>query len=440
MAERTFLFLQGPPSRFAAQVAGALEQQGHRTLHVNLCAGDMLTWPRRGAINYRGRLRDWNAFLTGLVTREGVTDIVYYADRLPYHVVAREVAGALGINAITYEFGYLRPDWITLERGGMSAYSHFPDDPDVIRKLAHTVPAPDLTVHYPYHHMHEAAHEVFFTLSTYFLRPLFPFYTSDRVYNPLVEYVSHVPRILFGWWWERQGDRVVEALVGAGAPFFLFPLQIQSDYQLRDNSPYRHQSEAIGQAVGSFAAHAPAEAKLVFKQHPLDSGLERWGRVIEAAVARHGVADRVHFVHTNDLATLIRQAEGVVTINSTVGVHALRAGRPVKVLGIAAYDIAGLTCQHPLDDFWTAPPRPDPALCADLVRLWASSIQVKGNFYTRAGRRAAAANMACRLAADAVNEPGAYVCVPPRLARARAMGIAAAGERRAAASDKETAP
>ncbi|WP_248304766.1 capsular biosynthesis protein [Breoghania sp. L-A4] len=397
---------------------------------MNLCTGDRLFWPRLGALNYRGRFEDWEEYLNDLVRREGVTDILYYADRLPYHAVAADVARAFKINAITYEFGYLRPDWITLERGGMSAYSHFPQDPDVIRALARDLPEPDMAVHYAFAHQIEAAYEVFYNLSSYFGRLLYPFYKSDRIYNPLVEYVSHIPRLLSGGFHQRQSNAAIDALVGSETPFYLFPLQIQSDYQLRENSPFAHQNQAIELTIKSFAENAPEGAHLVIKQHPLDSGYEGWKGTIKAIAQRHGVARRVVFIKAGDLGKLLGNALGTVLINSTVGVHALRHGCPVKVLGIATYDIEGLTCQRPLDQFWQSPPKPDADLCNDLVRLWGNSIQVKGNFYTRAGRKAGVQNLAERLCAGTVNEPGAFVPVPPRLARARMLGIgvAAPGE------------
>lgn len=423
MTARSFLFLQGPPSLFASELASELVRLGHRTLRVNLCSGDRLFWWRRGALNYRGRLSSWESYLRDLVREEGITDILYFADRLPYHAIAADVAHSLGINAIAYELGYLRPDWITLEHGGMSAYSHFPQDPEMIRKSARGLPEPDLEVLYAFPHVLEAANEVAFNLSNYFLKVLYPFYETDRIYNPLVEYVSHLPRILSGRRYERASNKIIDDVVAAERPFFLLPLQIQSDYQLRDNSPFDHQNDAIEMTIRSFAENAPEGTNLVVKQHPLDSAYEGWGRTTREIAERFGVADRVFFIKSGDLGKLLRHAKGTVLINSTVGVHALRHGCPIMVLGIATFDIDGLAFQGALDAFWCEPPTPNADLFRDLVKLWGNTIQVKGNFYTRAGRKVGVRNVAERLSSGSVNEPGGFVPVPPRLARARAMGI-----------------
>ena len=132
---KTFLFLQGHPSTFPRRLADALEAAGARVLRINFCFGDWVYWLGRPAVNYRGRFQDWDAFLERFIAREGVTDILYYGDCRPYHLVARDVAQRCGVRAIAYEFGYLRPDWLTLERGGMSTRSHFPTDPAEIMAI-----------------------------------------------------------------------------------------------------------------------------------------------------------------------------------------------------------------------------------------------------------------------------------------------------------------
>ncbi|MEZ5586130.1 MAG: capsular biosynthesis protein [Sedimenticolaceae bacterium] len=425
--KKVFLFLQGPPNFFARHLADELQRRGHRALRINLCTGDFIYWLGRPATNYRHRLDHWEAFLRAYVAREGVTHILYYADRLPYHRIAIKTADDLGLIAISYEFGYLRPDWITLERRGMSAQSHFPDDPARIRQIACQVPEPDLTARYRFPFHKEALHEVTFNLSNFFLFFLYPFYDADKVYNRMLEYLSYIPRLLNGSRAARHANATIERLIADGSPFFVFPLQMQNDYQVRANSPYRHLSEVIGETLRSFAAHAPPDTQLVFKVHPLDNGLEHWPSVLSRLAAENGISTRVTLIDGGDLMTLLRHARGVVLINSTVGIHALQADCPVKVMGIATYDITGLTHQESLDSYWRAPTKPDPDLRDDLIRALAASIQVKGNFYTKEGQARAIPEIADRLIDGRVNEPDAFVDPPPRLARAAALGVPGLG-------------
>lgn len=420
---RTILFLQGHPSTFASDVASEVQRRGGRALRINLCLGDKLFWRAGGAVDYRGTLADWPDFLRDFCKREAVTDIVYYADRLPYHRDAAIIGRELGIRTATFEFGYLRPDWITLERGGMSAWSHFPRTPEAIQRIAASVPEPDLVERYGYTFLDEAVAEVSYNAASVLGRPLFPHYQADKYYHPVLDYLSYIPRMLSAKRARTHARRVVSRLLSERLPFFLCPMQMQNDYQLRANSPYRHQSEMLEEVISSFAGHAPGNAHLVFKLHPLDNGLEGWPQTVEGLARTYGVLDRVHLIMGSDLRTLLTASRGVVVVNSTVGIHALRHGRPVKVLGAAVYDIAGLTHQPSLDTFWTAPTEPDAELCAAFVRAMAGTIQLKGNFFTKTGRAVAVPEFAQRLLDGRVNAAGAFEDPPPRLARAFALGV-----------------
>lgn len=422
------LFLQGPPSVFWRELAEAFEARGARVVHVRLSASDHLRWRRAGAISYRGSLADWPAFLDALITREGIDHIVAYADRPPYHAAASRLAADRGIACHVVENGYLRPDWITLERGGMGAFSHFPADPEAIRAIARDLPEPDLEVRYRHPFSQLAVNEVVNDLANRFDRVLHPRFEADKYYDPLVDFLSWLPRMVRVRPLRREAQRV-EAW-DPSVRFWLLAMQLQSDYQIRANSHYDHLSEMLDEVISSFATHAGRDEQLVVKLHPHDSALERWDRVAARIAAAKGAEGRVHVVLGGDLGRLLERARGVVLVNSTVGIHTLRAGKPLKVLGGAVYDMPGLTHQGALDTFWTAPEVPDSSLVDDLLRALAGTIQIKGDFYDPAGRAVGIAAIVERILSGKVNEPGAFVDPPPRLERLRAQQAAAESDRR----------
>ena len=421
---KVFLFLQGPPGIFARTVADELELLGCRTLRVNLCPGDWLGWHDRRSTDYRGRLENWQDWLRDFCKKNQVTDIIYYADRVPYHVAAAEVGAELGITCTAFEFGYLRPDWITLERNGMSVHSLFPNDPDEIRKAAENLPPVNRDKLYPYPFYAEAFNEVTFNMANVLFKAFYPFFNRDKLYHPLPDYLSNIPRFAFASRRNRNATHLIDDVISVGLPYFVFPLQLQSDYQLRYNSQYDHIADAVEEVISSFAKSAPVAARLVFKLHPLDNGIEPWRKILRKLARKYGIKKRAYIIDGGNLDHLLQHAAGALTINSTTGIHALRVGCPTKVLGIALYDIPGLTCQRPLDDFWKDGTRPDQDLVEDLERLLAKTIQVKGCFYTDKGRRAGASAMARRLVEGTVNLPGALCPEAPRLEKAKALGIA----------------
>jgi len=405
------LFLQGPPSVFWRELSDAFEAQGIETKRVNFSLGDQAYWLKRGAINYRGTLRKWPRYLAGFLKREGITDILYYADRLPYHRLAARVGRRLGIRCHAVEFGYLRPDWVTLERDGMGRFSHFPNDPDQVRRIAARVGEPDMKARYPHTFNQEATNEVIYNLISYFGRPLFPFYRSDKYYDPLFDYLSWLPRMF------RPRHDLPEGYFDDKLKRnYLVALQLQSDYQIRANSPYRHLSQMLEQVIQSFSRHAPENGRLIIKQHPLDNDLENWRKVVTALASRYRVENRVVFIEKGDLANILRNCHGAVVVNSTTGLHSLRADVPTIALGAAVFDMPGLTHQGGIDSFWRHPERIDRGLLASFINALAGTIQVKGNFYHSEGRRIGIATIVDRICGDLVNQPDAYVARPPRLA------------------------
>jgi capsular polysaccharide export protein len=378
---RSVLFLQGPISTFFDRLGRALIARGHRVHRINLHFGDQLFW-RLPATHFRGHFAEWRGFVGRMLEEHRVTDLVLHGDRRPYHIVAAEEARARGIAVIVTDLGYVRPDWITLEYDGMTTYSRFPRDPAAIRTLAAELPEPDLGARFKTPFWLIAALDVAYNLGLVFGRPLYPHYRYHSICHPFAEYA--------GWLWSRAKRRLtaraslaeasrLEALPGS---YFLVPLQLSTDFQIRAHSPFRDLREAVRAIIASFAAGGSPK-ELVFVVHPLDNGLIGWSRLIARLARESGVAGQVIALHGGTPAALLRNAAGVVTVNSTVGVTALQQSVPVKALGNAVFDIAGLTSQLPLDAFWHDPQPPDSALMAAFLRALAGTTQVKGGYYER---------------------------------------------------------
>jgi capsular polysaccharide export protein len=390
---RSVLFLQGPISSFFDRLGRALIARGHRVHRVNFHFGDQLFW-RLPATHFRGRFADWRGFVAAMLDQHQITDLVLHGDRRPYHIVAAEEARARGIAVIVTDLGYVRPDWITLEYDGMTTYSRFPRDPAAIRALAAELPEPATgpRFHTPFWLI--AALDVAYNLGLVLGRPLYPHYRYHSICHPFAEYA--------GWLWSRAKRRFIgegaeksrlQALPGS---YFLVPLQLATDFQIRAHSPFRELRQAVRAIIASFAASGSGR-NLIFVVHPLDNGLIGWSRLIARLAADFGVAEQVRALHGGTPAELLRDAAGVVTINSTVGVTALRDGVPVKALGNAVFDVAGLTCQAPLDEFWHDPQPPDPGLMAAFVRALIGTTQVKGGYYERTSQDCAIAGIVERL-------------------------------------------
>lgn len=422
---RSFLFLQGPISNFFDRLGRALIARGHRVHRINLHLGDQLFW-RLPATHFRGCFDDWRGFIAAQLETHQITDLVLHGDRRPYHIVAAEEARARGITVFATDLGYVRPDWITLEYDGLTTYSRFPRDPEAIRALAAALEPPDLEPRFQNPFWLIASLDIAYNLGLVFGRPLFPRYRYHSIVHPFAEYA--------GWLYSR--GRRLFTVCAANAEkarlqempgsYFLVPLQLATDYQIRAHSPFRDGREAVREIIASYA-RSLSRRELVFIAHPFDNGLIAWDRVIARLTREFGVAGRVLSLPGGTPRELLRNAAGVVTINSTIGVTALHLGVPVKALGNAIFDVSGLTCQAPLDRFWEAPPRPDPELMAAFLRALAGTTQIKGGYYESRSQACAIAGFVARLENRPYPlprlTPADFAARPPRLA-ARTVVVA----------------
>jgi capsular polysaccharide export protein len=397
MARRSFLFLQGLATHFFVRLGDALAARGHAVHRVNFNAGDRLFWRRPNATDYTGAPEDWPAALAALVARHGATDLVMFSDCRPLHVAAIDVARRQGLAAWVLEEAYLRPGYITLEQGGVNANSPLPRDAARIMALARGLPpaAPETLSGGSF--LRRASDDVRYNIANLVGRGGFPHWRTHRQWNAFHEYGGWLWRGARRPWRQAAARRRLAALRARPGPVFVLPLQLEGDYQLRLHSHFASLRDAITRIVASFAVHAPRDAALAVKGHPLDNGLTDWGRVARRAAAEAGVADRLVWLPELPFGPVLAPAAGVVTVNSTAGLQSLREGKPVVVLGRALYDMPGLTFQGGLDRFWTEAAPPDPALVDALRRVLAAHCLIRGGFFHDAGINEAVANAVARL-------------------------------------------
>ena len=403
---KVVLFLQGPITPFFRLIAHRLESGGVTCLRINLCFGDWLFWRRAGAFNYRGRKEDWPLFIDTFIREHGITQVLLLGERRFYHRTAIEAARRHGAEVVATDFGYLRPDWITFERNGMSADSEFPREPEAIRQLAAAAGPFEQRRQFEDSFFRQAVWDMAYHLLSSLFRVLYPHYDSHQVYHPILVYIGTGIRIaLRRLWRARHADGVIARLCGSGEDYFVFPLQMQNDFQIRAYSRFGGIGEALDEVLASFAATAPANRKLVVKVHPLDPGIISWRRRCRRLADKYGVADRVFYMDGGSLADLLRSARGVITINSTVGIWSLLEGRPTHALGESVYNIDGLVHRGGLDDFWVDPEMPDLRLRDDFMRAMAGAVQIRGVYYNQPGLNNAVAEAVERLLTGCINRP-----------------------------------
>lgn len=382
---RSFLFLQGVCSPFFVRLADRLKADGHRVFKINFNAGDLAYWGGRPAWNYRGKVSDLQGFLDDKYRKFGITDQILFGDRRAVHRPAVTQGESCGIRTHVFEEGYFRPYWVTLERGGVNKHSSLPRDPDWFREVGAHLPEYGDGQAFKSSFKIRAAHDVAYHIAGFWNPLVFPRYRTHAPVNAAIEYAGYATRLPMLRFHKPRNNALVNDLVRTAAPFFLLPLQLGNDAQIRDHSRFDGMAGVMEFVMDSFARHAPPGTRLVIKNHPLDMGLVNYPAMIRGFLKRFDLQDRVDYMETGDLDVLLRNARGTVTVNSTVGALSLGLNCPTITLGDSIYNLPGLTFQGALDDFWCERPVPD----AELFRRFRNTVihttQVNGGFYCRNG-------------------------------------------------------
>ena len=376
------LLLQGPLGPFFRRLSRDLIASGARVSKVNFNGGDWLFYPT-GAIQFRGRIEEWPSFLATLLAEFKIDVILLFGDCRPIHRCVREMAECAGVQLGVFEEGYVRPDHITLEGGGINAYSTLPRDKNFY--LAYPAKQSDDPLKVGHVFWYATLWAVLYYLVSSILKPSFPHYRHHR---------RLAIREMFPWirgLWRKCYYRVKERhvqdrlLTEYSGRFFLVPLQVYYDAQIRVHSNYPSIESFIHEVVSSFAKDADPDMALVIKHHPMDRAYRDYTQLWESLSEGYGLQGRLLYVHDLHLPHVLPHARGVVVVNSTVGLSALLYDVPVKVCGRAIYDIPGITYSGRLKNFWKEAPlhKPDPTVFQNFRTYLIEHTQLNGSMYKR---------------------------------------------------------
>lgn len=379
------LLLQGLMGPLFRVLGKGLIRAGHTVYKVNFNGGDRAFWRLPGGIDYRGPLADWPAFLTDLLQENRISDVVLFGDCRQHHLIATQVSRNLGIPVHVFEEGYIRPDWVTLELGGVNGHSSLSRDPAWYRTMAATLPPVPGHAKVTSSFRRRATEGLLYNCADVFTRWYYPHWKNHRPWPPLIEGIGWLRKLSRRKRRASESAQLVSRLKRTDTQFFLFPLQLDSDAQIRLHSPFAGVSDAIKLVIESFSRHAPPHMRLVVKEHPLDNGVRDWQQETADVAGHFGVADRVDFISSGDIVPVAQLAKGMVTINSTSGTLGLAMGVPVVCLGRAAYDIPDITCQDGLDAFWQNPAPPDMETFLAFRRVLIDQCLIPGGFFSDEG-------------------------------------------------------
>jgi capsular polysaccharide export protein len=361
-ASRSVLLLQGPVGPFfdrLSQWLMAREKQVHR---IVFSGGDQYDCNVIAPIKFVGSLQKWNGFFEEKCVQLEVDVVVLFGQSRAYHQAAIKVSNSLGIQVIVMEEGYFRPGFMTIELDGVNGKSTTLDR---------------FSWDGPKEHITSATDKHPFLASTYFAALHYAHMLLRRESFPDYEHHRHrSPLYYFGYWvysWFRKWShlkldmRKQKVLLKSKAYFYFVPLQFEGDAQLKLFSNYSSVEDFLSVLIRSFAIHAPSPTLLVFREHPHGRGMGGYKSFVNQVAKSFGVDKRIVYLVEGETPVLVKHSAGVITINSTVGVRALKSHVPLKVMGAAIYQRPGLVFDGELDEFWCKAVPVKPELAADFV-------------------------------------------------------------------------
>ena len=387
---RTFLFLQGPHGPFFNSLGKMLRRAGAEVWRVGFNAGDRAFWFHPASyIPYRGKVEDWPAKFAALLVEKHVTDIVLYGDTRPIHAEAVAEAKRRGITVHVFEEGYMRPYWVTYERGGSNGNSRLMEM--TIPQMQAALARSDMEAPLPPGHWGDMRHHIFYgALYHWFVMFRNGDYRNFQPHRSIPvtkEFSLYLKRLLLMPVLAADRLRATLRIRLGGFPYHLALLQLEHDSAFQKHSPFDTMADFLELVIEGFAAGAPQHHHLVIKAHPLEDGRVPVRRDVRRLAREHGVANRVHFVRGGKLAQLLNDTRSAVTVNSTAGQQVLWRGIPLKVFGSAVYSQPEFVSEQPLPEFFAAASRPDSRAYKDYRRYLLETSQVPGGFYAARGRR-----------------------------------------------------
>ncbi|WP_281858059.1 capsule biosynthesis protein [Litoreibacter halocynthiae] len=388
--DKTFLFLQGPHGPFFYRLGKMLTAAGASVWRVGFNKGDDAFWfSNKSYIPYLASPDAWAERFTQIVTEKSVTDLVLYGDTRPIHAQAIERAQAMGLRIHVFEEGYLRPYWVSYERGGANGHSRLMDMS--VGDMRAALEGLDLDLPDAPARWGDMRQHVFYGMVYHyfvFLRNRkYRSFRPHRALSVTKEFQLYLKRLVTMPFTAMERGLATFRIKHGGFPYHLALLQLEHDASFQMHSPFDTMTDFLELTIDGFAKGAPTHHHLVLKAHPLEDGRVPLRRDIKRIAKSLGVANRVHYVRGGKLAGLLNTARSAVTVNSTAAQQVLWRGLPLKAFGDAVYNKPEFVSTQSLPEFFTNPTRPDSRAYRDYRHYLLETSQIPGGFYSARGRR-----------------------------------------------------
>jgi len=381
---KNIVFLQGPMGDFFKKLQLGFSKD-NKVFRIGFNKGDEYYSIENNYHAYKDGQNNWPSYFEKFIRSNSIDIVFLFGDCRFYHQQAIDIARNLGIVVYVFEEGYIRPNYLTVEKYGVNANSALPREKSFyenlnlndFKNLEENVA--NLGNSYPNMALQAM---IYYSVSNVF-RWQYPQYKHHRNFSVIKQAFVGLKNFVRKFKYLLTEASVVDQISGdLSQKYYFVPLQIRDDFQLKIHSDFDSIEEFIKHVLLSFSKNAPKDKSIIIKHHPMDRGRVEYSKFIADLSQELNIANKVKVVHDVHLPTLLKNAIGTITINSTVGLSSLYHETPVICLGRAMYDIEGLTAKSvDLDDFWSLDLQVDMDLYKKFRAYLVKNTQVNMSFY-----------------------------------------------------------
>ena len=383
---KNILLLQGPMGSFFNTLDEKFTNDNANTFRIGFNAADEFFSDGSHYTGYKDRPKNWTKFIASYYDTHKIDKLFVFGDCRFYQKIAVLIANQKNIQVYVFEEGYIRPNFITLEKYGVNGHSSQPKNREFYDNLEFSKELIDEIEHvkkfkptFP-----KLAREA---IMYYWIANLFHFrypnYIHHRNFSLWDEFKVGCLNVFRKYKYKiTERNLNLRFSTELSKKYYFVPLQTHGDFQIRTHSKYRNIEQFIKEVLTSFANKSPQNSILVFKHHPVDRGRRSHSSYIKNIAYVLGIKDRVIVTWDVHLPTCLKNAIGTIVINSTVGISSLYHHTPTICLGEAIYDIEGLTSKYvSIDDFWQNYKEVDVELFNKYRAHLINTTQINSNFY-----------------------------------------------------------
>lgn len=277
-------------------------------------------------------------YVDDFVTNHNISLMVMYNGSSWTERLGAFIAEKRGIKTVYLELGYFRPFTLSINPTGVNFNSSIPRTPgyyeEIIMdkdKLADmNKPVNEDLNHLKPDGIKKVVISKLLNSAGDLVKVNFPI----EVHHNLKELISIYKN-------KKKFKQMPEDNVDIPDKYIFVPFQVHSDTQILHHSPRVKTMEVLVDSVMSameeFNAKYDENYHVIFKEHPEDIGRIDYSHLYKAYENKGAL-----FLKKYNTDRLIEDSEVVITINSTVGIEALRKYKKVITLGNAFYNIEGI--------------------------------------------------------------------------------------------------